>query len=68
MTTKLWNVRGHYAGGSTWTWYETETQEEAIAAWNADREEFGIPADKEVRFEVWEQDDAKPIWIAPELR
>lgn len=32
-------------------WYEAETEEQARAMWETDRETYGLPADASVKFE-----------------
>jgi hypothetical protein len=33
-------------------WYEAETEEQARAMWETDRETYGLPADATVKFEL----------------
>ena len=33
-------------------WYEAETEDQARAMWEIDREDFGLPVDASVKFEL----------------
>jgi hypothetical protein len=33
-------------------WYEAETEEQARAMWESDRQAYGLPADARVKFEL----------------